>query len=105
MDKLDERYLGRKGEYKTVIDPRMFVDESKHETFRHNEPAMMIEIMANIGSNYDEWKNDGIGTIPVDGMIFLAKRMLQNYEKYRNPLDIIRLIWYAMCILRYGNNK
>ena len=61
--------------------------------------------MGNIANNYITWQNDGLGTVAEDGMIFLAKRMLQNYERTKNPLDIVRLVWYAIGILRYGKHS
>ena len=102
---MDEKHLGAKGEYKSVVDPRVFTEKLEHKLFKHNEHAIMTEIMANIGTNYGIWSNDGMGTLPIDGVIFLAKRMLHNYESSKNPLDIIRLVWYAICILRYGNKQ
>ena len=61
--------------------------------------------MGNIANNYITWQNDGLGTVAEDGMIFLAKRMLQNYERTKNPLDIVRFEWYAKAILRYGKQS
>ena len=96
------KYFGSPGKYKISVDERSYTELCEHELFLHNEPLMISDVIVNITENYPEWSQDEPEKINSDGLLFLIRRCLKEYQDKKKKLAIIRLVWYAVLLLRYG---
>ena len=87
------------GEKHINVDPRSFTEESMHELWKHNEHLMIQVFLDNLMGNYEQWRDE----IPDDpaSLKFMLRRGLKSFEKDKKMLDIVKLMWYAMCMMRY----
>jgi hypothetical protein len=96
-------YSKDNGELVLDVDPRAFTEESLHDLWKHNEELMFKVFMETLVHNYGNW----IGEIPDDpaAISFMVKRGIKNFEKDRKLIDLVKIMWYIMCMMRYCDHN